>query len=194
MSMMCNKKIDAYFFDAEPFAREICEYLRELIHHVYPEVKEEWKWGPNFQKEGKMILGIGAFKKHVHLAFYHGASMKDKYKLFNYGFENDHNRSIKITSMEEIDEKKLLATIKEAFSIKIPETPKEKKTIATPPGLAEWLKAQKLYDYFESQSYSHRKEYIEWISSAKKEETRTTRLKKMKQMLKEKKGLNDKYK
>jgi uncharacterized protein YdeI (YjbR/CyaY-like superfamily) len=40
--------------------------------------------------------------------------------------------------------------------------------------------------FFNSLSYTHRKEYVRWIESAKKPETRTVRLQKTIQMLKQK--------
>lgn len=41
--------------------------------------------------------------------------------------------------------------------------------------------------YFESLAFSHQKEYVNWITAAKREETRQARLEKMIGMLKEKK-------
>ncbi|OJV61687.1 MAG: antitermination protein NusB [Clostridiales bacterium 38-18] len=41
--------------------------------------------------------------------------------------------------------------------------------------------------FFDSLSYSHKRQYILWIESSKKEETRHTRIEKMIQMLEEKK-------
>jgi uncharacterized protein YdeI (YjbR/CyaY-like superfamily) len=52
-------------------------------------------------------------------------------------------------------------------------------------------KAKAVFDKF---SFSHKKEYIEWITSAKRDETRQTRLNKTIEMLLENRGLNDKYK
>jgi len=38
-------------------------------------------------------------------------------------------------------------------------------------------------DFFKSLSYTHRKEYVQWITSAKREKTRESRLRKMEQLL-----------
>ncbi|GAB4161629.1 MAG: hypothetical protein Fur003_4940 [Candidatus Dojkabacteria bacterium] len=42
-----------------------------------------------------------------------------------------------------------------------------------------------LFDYFKQLSFTHQKEYIQWIEEAKKSETRTNRIVKMIKMLKE---------
>ena len=52
-----------------------------------------------------------------------------------------------------------------------------KKTVRVPEDLAKALKEDKsLEKIFNSFAYSHRKEYVEWIVSAKKEETRASRI------------------
>lgn len=56
-------------------------------------------------------------------------------------------------------------------------TPKGSKTIVTPEYLQKALKKnKKANEIFEGFSYSHRKEYIEWMDEAKTEATRTKRI------------------
>jgi uncharacterized protein YdeI (YjbR/CyaY-like superfamily) len=51
------------------------------------------------------------------------------------------------------------------------------KTIYLPVDLAAaFKKEKKLGEYFNSLAFSHRREYIEWIITAKKEETRKQRI------------------
>ena len=50
------------------------------------------------------------------------------------------------------------------------------RTVEVPPELAKLLKKERLLPVFEKLSYTHRKEYCRWITEAKKEETRQTRL------------------
>ena len=52
-----------------------------------------------------------------------------------------------------------------------------KKIVRVPDELAKaFRKEKKLAAYFNSLAYSHRKEYVEWIVSAKREETRARRI------------------
>ncbi|NJM24785.1 MAG: DUF1905 domain-containing protein [Bacteroidia bacterium] len=60
----------------------------------------------------------------------------------------------------------------------------EPRTLEIPADLARVLKKQPLaVEFFESLSYTNRKEYITWITSAKKEETRQSRLEQTAQKL-----------
>ena len=59
------------------------------------------------------------------------------------------------------------------------------RTVETPEDLAKLLKKEKLLEFFEKLSYTHRKEYVRWITEAKKEETRQRRLAKAIEMLRD---------
>lgn len=60
------------------------------------------------------------------------------------------------------------------------------RTLETPADLERMMKRAGLRGFFDSLSYTHRKEYCRWISEAKKEETRATRLAKAETMMKAK--------
>lgn len=61
------------------------------------------------------------------------------------------------------------------------------KTVKLPDDVATILKNKKiLFDHFNSLAFTHKKEYVEWIVSAKKEETRKQRIKQMIEMLEKK--------
>jgi hypothetical protein len=59
----------------------------------------------------------------------------------------------------------------------------EIRTVELPAGFENLLKQNGLLASFEKLSYTHRKEYCRWISEAKKEETRQSRLEKSITML-----------
>jgi uncharacterized protein YdeI (YjbR/CyaY-like superfamily) len=62
------------------------------------------------------------------------------------------------------------------------------RTVTVPAYLKKALKAVPVQDKrFAALSYSHRKEYVDWIDSAKKPETRAARIEKMLEMLATKK-------
>jgi hypothetical protein len=58
------------------------------------------------------------------------------------------------------------------------------RTVAVPSELATLMKKEGLTAFFETLSYTHRKEYCRWIAEAKREETRQSRLLKAIEMLK----------
>ena len=62
----------------------------------------------------------------------------------------------------------------------------EVRTLEVPEEFARLMKQEGLLPFFESLSYTHRREYCRWVSEAKKEETRVKRLGKAVEMLKAK--------
>jgi uncharacterized protein YdeI (YjbR/CyaY-like superfamily) len=188
--------IDEGISKLEPFAQVICKRLRKLILSADPEIIEDWKWGPNYYLNG-MVCGYWGFKKHVSFVFFQGSLLKDKKKILLENPGNVHNRHIKFTDVKQIDDTIILEYLFEAIDnnrkgLKITET--KDKTIVTPEDVAKALKKAKVLAYFDSLAFSHRKEYVQWIESAKKEETRTKRIEQAIEKLKDKQGLNDRYK
>jgi hypothetical protein len=181
------------FIDAMPdWSRDICIRLRTIIHKADPQMVEDWKWGPNFYHNG-MVCGFGAFKKHVALAFFQGAQLKDPKKLLTHGDGNAHNRRMQFTQLKDIKEKALIDLIKEAVQINVTGkavkiSAAAKVEIETPADLQKLLDEYKLGEYFDMMAYTHRKEYIMAINEAKKEETRLRRLNKTIEMLLKKKA------
>ncbi len=96
-------------------------------------------------------------------------------------------RRIKFTSLDDVDEPTFVAYIKEAVAINASGIKSGDRDIPIPKDFRSVLaKSKKIKEYFDSLSYTHRKEYIRWIEGAKKEETRRVRLKKAVAMLKKK--------
>ncbi len=62
----------------------------------------------------------------------------------------------------------------------------EERILEVPAPFERLMKKEGLLPFFETLSYTHRKEYCRWISEAKKEETRSRRLEKAIEMLKQK--------
>jgi hypothetical protein len=65
----------------------------------------------------------------------------------------------------------------------------EPRIVETPPDLKKFLQSQQVWDLFDKLSYTHKKEFVQWIEGAKKEETRESRKQKMISMLKKKEHL-----
>ena len=66
------------------------------------------------------------------------------------------------------------------------EADSDEREIETPADLQKALKANKLDKAFDKLSYTHRKEYVQWIEGAKKPETRDNRISKAVEMIKDK--------
>lgn len=160
---------------------------------------ETTKWGgPVYTYNNKNLLGIGGFKSYFGIWFYNGVFLKDEKKLLiNANEENTKSlRQMRFNSVNEIDEKLILAYIKEAIEIeeKGLAIPKEKKETIIPKILQkEFDKNRELLAKFNTFSPYKQREFIEYITSAKQEKTQMTRLDKVISMIFEGRGLNDKY-
>ena len=160
---------------------------------------ETTKWGgPVYTYNNKNVLGIGGFKSYFGIWFYNGVFLKDEKKLLiNANEESTKSlRQMRFNSANEIDEKLILAYIKEAIEIeeKGLAIPKEKKETIIPEILQNELdKNSELLAKFNTFSPYKQREFIEHITSAKQEKTQMARLEKIIPMILEEKGLNDKY-
>ena len=171
--------------------RTLVTAVRDLIHKTAPTIEEGWKWGPCFQKNS-LIMGLWGFKKHVSVVFYRGAEMSDRHKLFNDGFDNAHNRMVKLFSKSDLDAKKLADYIREAVKLDAAEKKpfhaagnRAAKTVAIPEELSKWFeKNKKAKQFFDSIAFTFKKEMVQHISGAKQYETRLRRFKQVTEALK----------
>ena len=112
-----SQHIDKYIKEHTDWRGKLLARLRKLIQESAPELTEEWKWGsPIFAHKGN-VLSTGAFKDHVKLNFFKGASLKDPKKLFNAGLEAKGSRGIDLREGEEINESDLKDLIREAVAL-----------------------------------------------------------------------------
>ena len=179
------KEIDAYISKSADFAKPILHHIRELVHNACPDVEEKMKWSfPHFDYKGEMMCSMAAFKQHAVMSFWKASIMKDKALLAMARSEEAMGHLGKMISLKDLPpDKKMTAYIKEAMKlnelgIKLPSKPKstEKKEIELPDYFMKALKSKKALQDFNNASYSFRKEYIEWITGAKTEDTRNKRM------------------
>jgi len=172
------ERIDAYVAKAPEYARPILERLRELIHAADRSIVEDWKWGPNFHREG-MVCGIAAFRKHVSLHFFKGSLMKDPKGLFRDAGVEKGSRSIAFASVDEVPAAAVKAYVKEAVKLNVAgeKVAYRKPAPRRPADLSKALKAvPAAARHFDGLAPGYRREYIEWVTSAKRPATREKRI------------------
>jgi uncharacterized protein YdeI (YjbR/CyaY-like superfamily) len=177
------EKIDGYIEKSADFAKPILNHLRELVHTACPDVKEKWKWSfPNFDHKGP-FCSMAAFKQHCAFGFWKASLMKDPHKILGARSEamGQMGRIMRLEDLPPDDV--LIAYITEAKElndkgIKLPARPKtDKKELVIPDYLTTALEQNaQAQETFENFSYSHKKEYVEWLVEAKTEDTREKRL------------------
>jgi len=89
--------------------------LRTLILEA-ADLTEEWKWNTAVWSNNGMICAAGAFKDHVKLNFFKGASLNDPKRLFNAGLDAKGTRAIDFTEGDKIDEPALKALVRAAVA------------------------------------------------------------------------------
>jgi uncharacterized protein YdeI (YjbR/CyaY-like superfamily) len=147
-------------------------------------MEETLKWGfPHFMYKG-ILCSMASFKHPCAFEFWKGALVFDSIPGVNKRKDTALGQLRRITTIEDLPDKEVLTRcIIEAVRLnetgtKLPTKPKPaKKELVVPDDLMAGLKKnKKALTTFESFSYSHRKEYVEWVTEAKTEATRMKRL------------------
>lgn len=189
--------VDEYIMK-HPEWQALLMWLREIALAVGME--EGIKWGaPVYMVKGKNVAGMAAFTSYVSLWFFQGALLNDPHKLLVNAQEGKTKalRQLRFTSPEEIDREIVRAYLEEAArnqregkAIK----PQQGQPLVLPPELKDALgRDAEALRHFEVLPLYKRREYAEYIETAKREETRRNRLERILPMILKNTGLNDKY-
>lgn len=182
-----DKRIEDYIRKSAEFAQPVLSHLRELVHRACPEVEETIKWGmPSFDYKGP-YFSMAAFKAHCSAGFWKASLLKDPggYLQANAmagGSAMGHLG--RLTRTKDLPpDKALMDLLKQAKKLNDDGIKVEKKLsprkeeLAPPPYLLRELKKnRKALATFESFPPSYKRDYIEWITEAKTDETREKRL------------------
>ncbi len=171
--------------------------LRSLLSTT--DLVETIKWGaPVYTIDGKNVIGLGAFKSYVGLWFFQGGLLSDKHgKLMNaQEGKTKALRQWRFASEVEIDEKLVLEYVDEAIQNQRAgkQIKPQKKPLIIPPELKHAFQQNKELEVaFNQLSLSKKREFAEHIESAKRAETKMSRLEKITPMILDGIGLHDKY-
>ena len=199
-----SAEVTAYIERQQPFARPILTRLRGLFHRACPQIQETRKWGSPFFMHKGIVGAIAGFKHHVRLIIWKGKMLDDPDGVLK--------GAAKPTSLADLPpDKDLIGIIKMAVAlnesgVKTPPRNRSAKSRGgraggkarpapkPPADLAGALKRNaKAAAAFKNFSPSHQREYIEWITGAKQDQTRQRRLDQTLQWLAEGKSRNWKY-
>ena len=181
--------------------REELQLLHEII--TASNLQENIKWGmPVYTWKQKNLVGFSAFKHWVAIWFYQGVFLRDKdSKLINAQEGTTKAlRQWRFYSAAEIRENTALIRTYLDEAIQNQEAGRElkpvrKKSLSIPAELKDALEADAiLEEKFRALSPGKQGEFVEYIGSAKRIETRQQRLSKVIPMIREGIGLNDCYK
>jgi uncharacterized protein YdeI (YjbR/CyaY-like superfamily) len=195
--MKTDPRIDAYIARQADFARPILRYLREMVHEACPECEETLKWSsPSFMYKGKILAGFAAFKAHATFGYWSGSQLleadpKQMSAMGQFG---------RLTSLDDLPPRgQLIALTKKAMQlvdegVKPVRDKHKKPPFSVPQDLRTAIDAvpaaKACFDAFPP---SQQREYADWVSEAKRDETRAKRLAQSVEWLAEGKRRNWKY-
>lgn len=177
-----DPRVDAYIAKAAPFAQPLLTWMRDATHGACAELEEDIKWGmPFFVHRGRPVAHMAGFKAHCAFGLWRGRGSVD------HGKEGEamgqFGRITARSDLPAVREFKALikdAVARSAADAAAPKEAKPRTARALPEmpadlsaALAKKPRAKANYD---AMSPTHRREYIEWVLEAKKEETRVRRV------------------
>ncbi len=193
-----DPRVDEYIEKSAAFARPILRHLRRVVHLGCPQVQETIKWSfPHFVYKW-ILCSMAAFKHHCAFGFWKaelvfaGDKRAKKHAMghfgpiipgrFATGKDFDRLCAKSCRSQRSRDEitihskpaRKPPTKVPDYFTATLNKNPKARKT-------------------FENFSPSNQREYVEWVSEAKRDQTREQRLKTSISWLAEGKPRNWKY-
>jgi uncharacterized protein YdeI (YjbR/CyaY-like superfamily) len=195
--MDINQKVNEFIKKHDRWSEGLIVIRKILLD---TELEEDIKWGmPTYRYKGKNVVSFCGFKNHFGIWFHNGSFLRDELNILENAQEGKTKgmRHIKYSDDNKINEQVAKAYILEAIQnqkdgkeIKLN---RKAKTLEVPELLKSNLSEIGL-SQLKSFSNSKRNDYIEYITSAKREETKMKRLIKIIPMIESGVGLNDMYK
>ncbi|MCP5477475.1 MAG: YdeI/OmpD-associated family protein [Rhodanobacteraceae bacterium] len=193
-------EVDDYIAGVAPFAQPILKKLRTLAHKACPKAEERMRWSAPWFDDNGQVFGMGSFKAHAAVVFWRAKELPVLAKL-----KTADGRSVNLRRIESVadlpSDDAMIDAIRSAAALNAAGPAKKaakKVTRKPPPSVPDDLrkalnangKAAKAFDAF---APSHQREYVDWITEAKREETRQRRLAQAIEWLAEGKRRNWKY-
>jgi uncharacterized protein YdeI (YjbR/CyaY-like superfamily) len=174
-----DPRVDAYIANAQPFAKPILKHLRRVVHDACPSADETMKWSfPHFEYKG-MLCSMAAFKEHCAFGFWNQSILSEEQKsadaMGQFG---------RLTTVADLPAERTLAgLVKKAAALNDQgvkpkrEAKPPRPPLKAPAYLTDALrKNKKAQTTFENFSPTQQREYVEWVTEAKSDQTRERRL------------------
>jgi uncharacterized protein YdeI (YjbR/CyaY-like superfamily) len=194
--MKTDPRIDAYIDRQAGFAQPILRHLRAVMREACPDGEETLKWShPSFVYKGKILAGFAAFKAHATFGYWNDAMLgedeKDRSAMGQFG---------RLAALDDLPPRDTLIALTQKSmrliedGVKPPRAMGKKPPFTVPQDLRAAVDAvpaaKATFDGF---APSCQREYVEWVTEAKRDETRAKRLAQTVEWLAEGKKRNWKY-
>ncbi len=167
------------------FSQPLAEQVVEWFLNWQPDLAESIKWNMLCFSGRKLVCGLSACQHHLGIAFFRGTELPDPARLFSPGGEGNTNlRSLRLTTLDGLNRAALRDLLAAAVALDsdpaIPPAPKVKRTPWPVPAFFKAALAQPrnraAAEGFKRLSPSCQREYLVWLTTAKRPETRARRL------------------
>jgi uncharacterized protein YdeI (YjbR/CyaY-like superfamily) len=177
--MKTDPRVDAYIEKQAAFAQPILRHLRDVVHTACPDGEETLKWSmPSFLYKGKILAGMAAFKAHATFGYWNDSMLsqdaKNRSAMGQFG---------RLTSLDDLPSKAALVELTQKSMALIEAGVKPARATAKKPPFTVPQDLRAAIDAvaaakatFDGFAPSCQREYVEWVTEAKRDETRAKRL------------------
>ena len=163
----------------------MAEQVTEWILAWEPDLTESIKWNMLCFSCRKLVCGLSACKHHLGITFFRGTELPDPAKLLRSAENNTSILSIRLTTLDLFNQEAFRRLLHAAVVLDddptVPPVPKrEREPWPMPDFFKKALREKRnraAAAHFESLKPSYRREFIVWLTMAKRAETRERRLK-----------------
>jgi hypothetical protein len=115
--MNASERITRHIDELADWRGKTIARLRRVVLAAAPGLVEDWKWNTPVWSSNGNVLAVGAFRDHVKVNVFKGASLKDPNGVFNAGLEAKASRAIDIHEGDAIDEAALKDLVRAAVAL-----------------------------------------------------------------------------
>ncbi|HXG46900.1 MAG TPA: YdeI/OmpD-associated family protein [Methylomirabilota bacterium] len=167
------------------FSQPLAEEVTDWILTAEPDLTESIKWNMLCFSARKLVCGLSACRRHLGITFFRGTELADPARLFEGDFVgNTRIRSIRLTTLEGFDRAAFEALLHAAVELDadpmVPPPPKVRREPWPMPAFFKEALAERRHhaaaENFRRLAPSCQREYLVWLTMAKRPETRARRL------------------
>jgi hypothetical protein len=175
-----DRRVDAYIEKAKPFAQPILRHIRACVHAGCPDVEETIKWRfPSFYYKGP-LCNMAAFTTHATFGFWKHTLLADRLPRTDRRAMGQFGRLAAVSDLP--GRARLVRLVKAAAKlnddgVKVVRPRASKPRVKVPPFfMAALRKNARALATFQAFPPGHKREYVEFVTEAKRDETRARRM------------------